>query len=170
MSDTQANKHTFDKPKLRQVGRDINSNDSASDEQSNSGAKFFDKPALRATAKDTRSDSFGDSPEPSHTFEKPVLKNTGIKPYNTGTKTAEHFSPGTFEKPALKKASPTPEREVKDVPDSKGMFEKPALRKTDVIKEPERERTPDKPSWLQEAANKQSKVLDVLQTKGVALL
>lgn len=168
-SDTQSNKHVFDKPKLRQTGRKMASDESEDPSDANvnnSVSKTFEKPALRATAKDLRSDSFGDNSEPPpQTFEKPVLKSTGVKHSEAGVK-PEQFTAGTFEKPMLKKTTPSPEKEVRDVPDSKGMFERPALRKTEPVKEPERERTPDKPAWLQQAANKQSKVLDVLHTKG----
>lgn len=167
--DTQSNQHVFDKPKLRQTGRKMTSDESEDPSDANvnnSVSKTFEKPALRATAKDLRSDSFGDnSAPPPQTFEKPVLKSTGVKPSEASAK-SEQFTGGTFEKPMLKKTTPSPEKEVRDVPDSKGMFERPALRKTESVKEPERERTPDKPAWLQQVNNKQSKVLDVLHTKG----
>ncbi|KAH3740953.1 hypothetical protein DPMN_047671 [Dreissena polymorpha] len=71
-----------------------------------------------------------------------------------------------FEKPVLKRATPSPEKEVKPATEAKGTFDLPVLRKTGFVSQAEKDRQEqEKPSWLQEAAEKQSKVLDGLQSK-----
>ncbi|XP_052799782.1 nucleolar protein dao-5-like isoform X1 [Mya arenaria] len=166
----ETKKHTFETPALKSTGRkitppmnEINSDDL--NNSANSGDHVFEKPALRQIDKPTRSDSIGESmsPPPSHTFEKPVLKPSST-PTVSNTRN-EQFTPGTFAKPSLKKTSTSPEKEVKSSSEAKGIFDRPALRKAGSVNKEEREKTPDKPSWLQQAADKQTKALDVIQSK-----
>lgn len=156
--------HVFEKPKLRQTR--LSMSPAADDKQeSNSETNFFEKPVLKV--RDRKAESFDDVSEVSHVFEKPVLRSKPVQNSPTGSK-SESSVTGTFQKPELKKTRTPFGSEERDL-NSKGVFERPALRKTDakLSREPEREKTPEKPSWLQKAANKQSKVLDVLQAKGI---
>lgn len=161
---SSSDKHVFDKPSLRGTGRRLNSEgDSVKDAPSSKHeSQYFNKQALRTTNKDIRSDSFGDSSEPSHTFDKPALRSTNRS--TSESNKHDTFTHGTFEKPSLKKTTPSPEKDLKDFNEPKGTFDRPALRKTDSIKEvEERGSASDQPDWLQQAASKQSKVLDVLK-------
>ncbi|XP_060595974.1 microtubule-associated protein 4-like isoform X2 [Ruditapes philippinarum] len=159
IKETDSDKHVFEKPSLRNTGRKIeNDIDNVKEE---THTKTFEKPALRTTNKLPRADSVTDHSEPVHTFDKPPLRSTSRPSVDKQT---DSSSTGVFEKPSLKKTTPSPEKEVKDLNEPKGMFDKPALRKT----ERERKESPklsEKPEWLQQAANKHSKVLGAVHTK-----
>lgn len=133
--DSSSDKHGFDKPSLRSTGIRLASEGDLQKEESS--VKTFEKPALRTTNKDIKSDSLNTSSEHSHTFDKPSLKKT----------------------------TPSPEKETKDINEPKGIFDRPALRKTDGLKEKEKPVTSDKPEWLQQAASKHTKVLEMIHTK-----
>ncbi|XP_052245971.1 neurofilament heavy polypeptide-like isoform X2 [Dreissena polymorpha] len=157
-------KHMFETPKLKSTGRKITPADEHDNDNTNTSAipnndHAFDKPVLRQTK--TRNDSAGES---GFTFEKPPLKSA-VSPGNAREK-PDNSSGGMFEKPALKRATPSPEKEVKPATEPKGIFDRPVLRKTGSVSQAEKDKQEqEKPSWLQQAAEKQSKVLDVLQSK-----
>ncbi|XP_052240251.1 uncharacterized protein LOC127850895 isoform X4 [Dreissena polymorpha] len=160
-------KHLFETPTLKSTERKITTADEHDNDNTNLSAppnndKAFDKPGLRQTK--TRNDSADDLPVSGFTFEKPPLKSA-VSPGNTREK-PDNISSGMFEKPVLKRATPSPEKEVKPATEAKGTFDLPVLRKTGFVSQAEKDRQEqEKPSWLQEAAEKQSKVLDGLQSK-----
>ncbi|KAH3876056.1 hypothetical protein DPMN_039336, partial [Dreissena polymorpha] len=160
-------KHLFETPTLKSTERKITTADEHDNDNTNTSAppnndQAFDKPGLRQTK--TRNDSADDLPVSGFTFEKPPLKYA-VSPGNTREK-PDNISSGMFEKPVLKRATPSPEKEVKPATEAKGTFDLPVLRKTGFVSQAEKDRQEqEKPSWLQEAAEKQSKVLDGLQSK-----
>ena len=136
---------------------------SADKDETSSESSMFERPVLKSPEK--RREII--ETEPSHTFEKPVLKSKPVKHAPKETKSEPNT--GMFQKPDLKKrTSPAVAVESKDVDTSnnKGVFSIPALRKTGTSREVEKGKIAEKPDWLEKAANKQSKVLDVLHAKG----
>ena len=184
--DSLTRPHTFDKPKLRSTSKTEISK-KADEQKKNESSIMFEKPVLRSTKVEKQGSFTEDSDNVSHTFEKPALKSTGFRGSEVNKDTGNI---GLFDKPALRK-TPSPEKEVRPPHEPKGTFDKPSLRKTEnsptvsdipfgksdykssfpemklrKTTSPQKEVVTEKPSWLKDAAEKGSKVLDVLHSKG----
>ena len=181
-SRADSDKHSFEKPVLRSASRTLNSE---IDDNEIELTDSYDKQSHSRTHSDRSEPEMNGFHKDSHTFDKPVLRNTPAK--------VQREERGSFKKPALRKS---PEKQLSR-DENKGIYDKPLLRKTEnalsedkthisssadkdyssrfpemKLRKTETPTTEDKsksyekPAWLQAAKSKGSKALDAIQHKG----
>ena len=178
----ESDKHSFEKPVLRTGSRTLNSE---IDDNETDLTNSYDKQSRARTPSDRNEPEMNGFHKDSHTFDKPVLRNTPAK--------VQREERGSFKKPVLRKS---PEKQLsKD--ENKGVYDKPLLRKTEnalsedkthissgadkdyssrlpemklrkteTPSKDDKSKSSEKPAWLQAAKNKGSKALDAIQCKG----